>query len=323
MVYSVSMKVSFITTVFNEENSISVFLDSLFSQTVLPHEIIIADAGSTDATVRIAEDKIQEFKKFNKKISIKIFVKKGNRSIGRNSAIEAATGDIVACSDAGCTLNKDWLKLITTPFNNNTIDVVSGFYRPIANTVFEKCLASYMCVMPDKVNPATFLPSSRSIAFKKSAWKKVQGYPEKLDTCEDLVFARNLQKAGYKFFFEKNATVYWPQRKNFTEAFGQFFTYAQGDGQALYFRPQTPLLFGRYLFASLILLLGIVIQDTVFLLGLFILFFLYLIWAIIKNFRYVKKIKALFLLPLLQLTADAAVLSGTLFGILKKIVGRK
>ena len=317
------MKVSFITTVFNEENSISVFLDSLFSQTVLPFEIIIVDAGSTDDTVSIAEKKIQEFKKFNKRIFVKILAKNGNRSIGRNRAIEEATGDIIACSDVGCVLNKDWLKLITAPFNIRNVDIVSGFYKPIANTVFEKCLATYTCVMPDKVNPAIFLPSARSVAFKKSVWKKIGGYSEELDTCEDLVFAKKIQKAGCKFFFEKNAIVYWPQRKNFAEAFGQFFTYAQGDGQALYFRPQTPFLFGRYIVASSILLLGVVTQNNFFILSLLILFLLYLMWAIVKNFKYVKKIKALFILPTLQLIADVAVLFGTLLGIVKRFIAKK
>jgi glycosyltransferase involved in cell wall biosynthesis len=323
VVYSVSMKVTFIATIFNEENSISAFLDSLFSQTVLPYEIIIVDAGSTDNTVRIAENKIQEFKKFNKKILIKIFAKKGNRSMGRNSAIEEATGDIIACSDAGCTLHKDWLKLIAHPLNTSNVDVVSGFYKPIANTIFEKCLATYTCVMSDNVNPVTFLPSSRSVAFKKNAWKRVGGYPEELDTCEDLIFAKKLQKAGYKFIFEKNAIVYWPQRKNLTKAFIQFFTYAQGDGQALYFRPQTPFLFGRYIAASAVLLLVVITQNAFLMFGLYILFFLYLVWSIVKNFKYIKKIKALFILPALQLTADIAVLSGTLFGIIKRFIGKK
>lgn len=45
------MKVSFITTVFNEEKTIGSFLESLFKQTKLPDEVIIVDAGSTDGTI--------------------------------------------------------------------------------------------------------------------------------------------------------------------------------------------------------------------------------------------------------------------------------
>ena len=101
--------------------------------------------------------------------------------------------------------------------------------------------------MPDILDPETFLPSSRSIAFKKSAWKKVGGYPVHLDTAEDLMFARALKKADTKFHMVKDAIVLWPQRSTWKSAFLQFFRYAQGDGKAAYFRPQTPFLVLRCL----------------------------------------------------------------------------
>ena len=42
----------------------------------------------------------------------------------------------------------------------------------------------------------TFLPSGRSIAFKKSAWKEVGGYPENLYTGEDTLFDLKLKEKG-------------------------------------------------------------------------------------------------------------------------------
>ena len=44
---------------------------------------------------------------------------------------------------------------------------------------------------------------------------------------------------------------------------------------------------------------------------------LYLAWAVIKNYKYVKNIQAVFMLPVLQITADMAVMSGTIVGIIK------
>ena len=43
--------VSFITTIFNEEKSITNFLKSLLDQNYLPGEIIIVDGGSSDNTI--------------------------------------------------------------------------------------------------------------------------------------------------------------------------------------------------------------------------------------------------------------------------------
>ena len=300
------MKTSFITTVFNEEETIKKFLDSLYEQSVLPDEIVLVDAHSTDQTAKI----IQEYFDNHKEIPSKLIIKKCNRAVGRNEAIEQATGEIILCSDAGCVLGKQWIKHLVEKFDEKHIDVVSGYYKPTMHTVFERCLATYTCVMPDKIDPKHFLPSSRSIAFKKSAWEKVKGYPEWLNTCEDLVFAKKLQVKGFHFVFAEHAIVHWAQQKTFLQAYKQFFSYAKGDGNARYIRPQVPFLYGRY-FLALLLIPLFLSQPFIFL----CLLLLYTLWAIGKNYRYVKHWQAIYLLPALQIVADIAVLSGTTLGL--------
>lgn len=302
------MKLSFVATVYNEENTIKLFIESILTQSVPPDEIIIVDGGSKDKTVAV----LNAYKS-----KVTVFIQPGNRSVGRNFGIQKARSDNILISDAGCILDKKWAEAISKPLENKAIDVVSGFYEPIAETTFERCLATYTCVMPDRVDPATFLPSSRSIAFRKSAWEAVGGYPEDLDTCEDLVFAAHLRKKDMQFVFAKDAIVYWPQQKTLTEAFLQFYRYAIGDGKAFYIRPQTPLLFLRYLLGVLLFVWFVVTQNFFLLFFLFVLFFSYLLWAIAKNYRYVDQWQALYYLPLLQLTADIAVLFGTTRGIIK------
>lgn len=301
------MKTSFVATVLNEESTIDTFIRSILHQSKKADEIIIVDGGSNDKT----RGKLKAHKK------VTLLSKNGNRSKGRNFGITHAKGDIILVSDAGCTLEKDWIKTITAPFHDGSIDVVSGYYRPITNSIFEKSLATYTCVMPDKVDPNNFLPSSRSVAFRKTAWEKVGGYPEYLNTCEDLVFVSNMKRNGFKFVFSKSAIVYWPQRKNITEAFQQFYTYAKGDGMARYFRRSTPFLFLRYIFAFFVLYQAIRTGSMLWWLAVGYFGLAYVVWAIRKNYRYVKDRKAFFYLPLLQLTSDIAVLFGTTIGFLR------
>ena len=79
------MKVSLICTLKNEEFSAKVLLDSLLSQSRLPHEIIIVDGGSIDRTVEIINSYIQ------KGAPIKLIIKGGaNIAQGRNIAIKNA-----------------------------------------------------------------------------------------------------------------------------------------------------------------------------------------------------------------------------------------
>lgn len=314
------MKTSLITTVLNEEENILSLLKSIESQSMLPGELIIVDGGSTDKTL----DTIKNFQK-KSKIKIKLISKKGNRSEGRNAAISNSAHEIILCTDSGCTLDKDWVKNISSPFNNPSIGVVGGFYIPVTQTDFEKCLSTYTCVMPDQVDKDNFLPSSRSVAFRKSSWEKVGGYPKWLDTCEDLYFAREMKSKNINFVFKKDAIVKWPQRKNIIEAFKQFFSYAKGDGSARYFRKNTPLLFGRYFLG--ILLIGVFVYTRSYELMFLIIISLicYMLWAIMKNYKYVKRKSAFIWLPILQFTADFAVLLGTTIGLIKSftIEGKK
>jgi len=313
------MKTSFITTILNEEKTIISLLISLAKQTQKPDEIVIVDGGSEDKTIV----KIKAFQKKHPQIKIRLFFKKGaNRSQGRNLAIKKAKNEIIAISDAGCTLSSHWLEKITKPLQNPQVNVVTGFYQPQTQNVFQKCLSCYTCPDIYHFRQEKFLPSSRSIAFQKSAWKKVGGYPKKLNYCEDLVFAQKLKKKGLKFQLAPQAIVYWPQRKNFQQAFKQFYHYAFGDGQ-VFFSPfqshslKIALIFGRYSIGFIFLFWGFIHRVAWLILTALVL--AYFLWAILKNYRYIKKWPALFLLPLLQITADTAIILGTVKGIAKRL----
>ncbi len=305
------MKISFVTTIFNEEKTIEKFLDSLFSQTQLPDEIIIVDGGSTDHTIAKLENHKEKFL---------LLIKKGNRSVGRNVAIKHAKGDIIVCSDAGNILDKKWLENITKPFKDKNNDVVAGFYKGKAENILQKCLIPYALVMPDKVDPNNFLPSARSMAFKKSIWKKIGGFPEKYSHNEDYVFANQLKKINASIFFAKDAIVYWFPRNTFNEAFNMFYRFALGDIEAKIFRSKVLLLFARYFLGLYLIFLSILYQSVIGEVIILSIFIIYLLWAIQKNYRYVLDIRALYLLPAIQLTSDAAVIFGSVVGLLKIII---
>lgn len=300
-------KVSVVITVLNEQDSIGKLLKPLVSQTKKPDEIILIDAGSTDRTVEM----IKKFQRTHKKI--RLLVKPGaNRSVGRNIGVERAHGPIIAITDAGCIPKKDWLEKLTDPFKDKSVDVVGGYYKPEGNSIFQKSLAVYTCVLDHQLNPKTFLPASRSLAFRKEIWKKVGGFPEHLSTCEDRVFVEKLKKTKAKFTFAKEAIVYWKQKNTWQDAFIQLYTYAKGDTEALYLPhvKKILLVWARYL-------LGILLLVTFPVLLLFILP-QYLAWVIGKGYSYVKDKRALLTLPLLQLTADLAVMGGSLAGFFKR-----
>ena len=306
------MKVSFIATVYNEEQAIKLLLESIFSQSKFPDEIIIVDGGSTDNT--IPEISSFHFPKSTNKTNIKLIFKKGNISVGRNEAIKSASNEIIVCSDAGCTLDKDWIRNIIRPFEDGDVDVVAGYYKGSPKTVFQECLIPYVLVMPDKVNANDFLPATRSIAFKKSIWKKIGGFDEKISHGEDYLFAKKLRKFNANIRFEKNAIVYWIPRDSIKDAFVMFYRFAKGDAKSKIFRPKVFLIFLRYIIGLFLVIFYAVTNMQTILIILYLLIFIYILWSIGKNYIYVGKIKAILFLPLLQLVSDIAVIIGTIMG---------
>ena len=308
------MKTSLICTVLNEEATIDSFLRSIAKQTKNPDEIIIVDGGSTDKTLDVIA---RSLKTLRQSLPIKIVVKNGNRSTGRNEAIKHAKGDIIMSTDAGCMADKDWVKNITEPFKNSDVDVVAGYYKSNSKSLFQKCLIPYVLIMPDKINPDNFLPAGRSLAFKKTIWKKIKGFNEKYSHNEDYVFAKDLKKINAKIAFKKDAIVYWIPRDNLRQSFYMFFRFAYGDAEAGIFRPKVLLLFTRYIIGLLLFSFYIISKSTLILDFLFLSLLLYIFWAINKNYKYIHHIGAFTILPMIQLTADLAVITGTVLGIFR------
>lgn len=308
------MKFSLVITVLNEESKIISLLNSIAKQSMEPDEVIIVDGGSTDNTLSV----ISNFNPqaggqiSNKKTKFKLLKKIGNRAVGRNEGIQKAKNEIIAITDAGCILDINWLKKITTPFKDKKIEIVSGYYKVLSRSVFEKCVGIYVLVMPDSINPQEFLPSSRSMSLRKKIWKEAGGFPEKFSLNEDYVFAIKLKKLNKKIHFARNAIVSWMPRSTIKNAFLMFFQFARGDAQAAILRPKVIFIFIRYGLGFIIFLIGLINKNVLYLAALFLV--LYLIWAIYKNFHYVKKAEALYILPILQIICDIAVISGTLKG---------
>src|SRR5258708_13558260 len=203
------MKTSWVVTVLNEEKNIVVLISSILHQSRKPDEVIIVDGGYKDKKVSIIKEWISKIKSEKSRKRFRLLIKKGNRSIARNEGIKRARGDIILLSDAGCFLDRNWTKNIIKPFSNPKVDVVAGYYKGLARNIFEKCLIPYVLVMPDKVNPLTFLPSSRSMAFRKLIWKKVGGFPKDYSSNEHYFFSKKLKKNNARISFKRNSIVFW------------------------------------------------------------------------------------------------------------------
>jgi glycosyltransferase involved in cell wall biosynthesis len=311
------MKISLIVTTFNEEATIAKLLESFFTQTKKPDEIIIIDGESNDGTVQI----IRHFQKKNKKI--KLLVEKCSRAKGRNLGVEISKNDIIVMTDAGCVADKNWLKRITEPFENEKVDMVAGFYKMKGNTSVQKALSFFLGTLPSKFD-INFLPSTRSIAFRRKLWLEVGGFPENLkDTAEDTVFNLKVIKSKAAIARVKNAWVEWGMPETLGEAFKKMFLYAKGDAKSkIWWHPikkysshniKILSVFARYMAG----LVGLVyaFKNPLFWPFLILILFLYIFWAFRKVFIEFGDKKVALWGIILQFTSDFAGMSGFLSGI--------
>ena len=337
------MNISVCITVLNEEASTGKLLDSLLNQTKKADEIVIVDGGSTDRTIEIINHYQKRFS------GIKLLKEKCTRGKGRNLAVEIAKSEIIAMTDAGCVARPDWVEKITEPLlgihppgiHSATlreasvykefpgkrlpaawpqvsrgvdfgIDVVAGFYKMIAKNPMQEAMRVFLGVMSSKFN-INFLPSTRSIAFTKTIWEKVRGFPEELNTAEDTVFNYKLIKSGAKISRVKDAVVEWGMPRGIYDVGCKIYEYARGDAKSkIWIFPgkdstshniKAFLIVLRYLLGFGLLVLSFRYNTLPY---LFIGLFVYLVYAFRKA--------GWWGIPL-QFVADAAVIIGFIHGL--------
>jgi glycosyltransferase involved in cell wall biosynthesis len=285
------MKVSVCITVLNEEKGVARLLESLHNQTKVPDEIVIIDGGSTDRTIKIIKKK----QRTNRRI--KLFVKPGSIAHGRNVSIQKAAHLIIATIDSGCVAKKDWLERLIEPFRDKRVGLVAGFYEMLAKNSMQKAMNTFRGVSLAEFDPVNFVPSTRSMAFRKDIWRKVGKFSEELSGAgEDTAFFYDAVKLGVKIVRVGKARVIWQELG--TLSFSQ------------------SLVFFRYLLG--LLLLSFSLDNSTLLSLLAFLVLLYFFWSFFKVYRKTADFKAGLWAIIIQIFSDIAVMAGFISGCIQR-----
>jgi Glycosyl transferase family 2 len=217
------LKVTLIATVLDAADEIGAFIASIRAQTRAPDEIVIVDGGSRDGTLELlaaAE-------------GVTVVSEPGaNIARGRNVALARATHDMIAVADGDCEYDADWLARLLEPIEAGA-DVAMGFYEPIVDGFFDACLAGVnLPADAGEVDPNTFMPSARSVAFRRDAIEAVGGWPEWLPIGEDMWVDIRWRERGLDMRFAPEAVARWRLRPSLTATWIQYFRYARGDAHA-------------------------------------------------------------------------------------------
>jgi GT2 family glycosyltransferase len=216
-------KVSVLVCACNAADTLDECLASL-EQLDYPHfEIVVVDDGSRDATGEIARR--------HPRVTL---VQTPNRglSAARNTAMETASGEIVAYIDADARADRDWLTYLVQPFLHSDVIGAGG-----PNVVPPDDPWMAQCVARSPGGPTHVLIDDRTaehvpgcnMAFRRSALLGIGGFdPTYRAAGDDVDICWRLQARGFRIGFAPSALVwhrhrsrvraYWRQQVGYGEA---------------------------------------------------------------------------------------------------------
>ena len=218
-------RVSIVVPVYNEEEMISACLESLLAQRYPKEllEIIIVDNNSTDNSSKLI-----------KKYPVK-YVFEGNqgRSAARNTGIAAATGDIIAFTDADCVAGKHWVKSLAGQFNSPKTGCCTGVTKAVRPGNFIGKIINLIEEYRRKEPYDTFaekyfldpLFGTCNLACRSEVFKAVGVFDESLEAAEDLDLIWRVNLAGYHIRHSGTAVVAHKLRDKLSELAEFFFVY--------------------------------------------------------------------------------------------------
>lgn len=202
---------SIIIPTLNEEKYLPLLLAEIKKQNFSDLEIIVADAGSQDKTLEIAQV-------FGCKITAG-----GLPARGRNEGAKIAQGDTLLFMDAdNIYLPEDFLKNLLEEFEKRKLDVASFPIYPQGNGFdkFAYRLYNFWVNLSQKFSAY----ATNSVLVKKEIFEKVGGFDEEIKIGEDHYFAKLAKKYG-KFGFIKTEPVLTSTRR--FERDGRLKTYSK------------------------------------------------------------------------------------------------
>jgi glycosyltransferase involved in cell wall biosynthesis len=166
-------KISIIIPTLNEEELLPNLLDALKSQTFKDYEIIVADAGSTDRTKKLAE------------AAGATVVPGGLPGVGRNRGAKVAKGEFLFFFDADVVLPNDFLEKAYGEIEEEFVDLATCEFKPQSNLRLDKVLfqlSNLFVKINQKLNPRA---AGFCIFISSRLFRRIGGFDESVKLAED------------------------------------------------------------------------------------------------------------------------------------------
>jgi glycosyltransferase involved in cell wall biosynthesis len=222
-----SIDVSFVTPVFDCEDTLARALEGILSQrTSRPFEVVIVDDGSRDGSLEVA----RSFERRSPE-RVRVFTKaNGGEASALNVGFRQATGKFLAIVEGDVELAPDWLETCASVLEREPDVIAAGGYleTPREDPWIAR-LAGYEVERKFATKPreAKHLTSA-NVLYRREAWDLAGPFDERLVNASlDSVFNGRLVSQGKRLVYEPRARVRHHYKTTFAAYLRRQFAYAR------------------------------------------------------------------------------------------------
>jgi hypothetical protein len=197
--------ISVIVPTLNEEKYLPSCLRSLRNQDYEgDFEIIVADGGSTDKTLDVAEAMSDRV----------IVTRKCPVGAARNEGAKTAKGETVAFIDADTWASTGWLSAIKSALQDPRTIGVTGPTLPYEGETLDVITYTFWTIYLQRMLLSLAMPHviGFNCAYRKQPFLLAGGFDEASVTSEDIRLARRMRKRGRIVFERKMSALTSPRR---------------------------------------------------------------------------------------------------------------
>lgn len=168
-------KISVVIPSYNQAEYLSDAIESVYNQTLPPHEILVVDDGSTDGSLEIAERYM--FSKYPLIESPVRVIKQVNKGLpsARNTGIMNATGDYVFFLDADDLIKENAFEVINREIASSNADIIAPSFKEFGKSNREVILGGFDMNNLKEANRLGYF-----CAVKRSALIEVGGFSPRM-----------------------------------------------------------------------------------------------------------------------------------------------
>ncbi|MFB2837569.1 glycosyltransferase [Floridanema evergladense] len=228
---TLSPKVSVVVPIYNGENDLADLINCLKSQTypIEQVEYFLVDNASSDRTSTIIQNAAQNFPKIHYLAETKI----QSSYAARNTGIRAASGEIIAFTDADCRPQPQWLTELILPFQDANIGIVAGEIIGLpGKTILEKYAEKQDVLSQKYTLQHPFCPygQTANLAIRKEIFTQIGLFRPYLTTGGDADICWRIQReTNWKIHFAPNAIIQHRHRSTLSEFQSQWRRYGKSN----------------------------------------------------------------------------------------------